>query len=121
MSHVWPSLRINKDLQSESGLLKRKAPLDASNNALGNGPPVRKVRPSTAENEADIQILEKEIRALHWLARRKEQEWDQVGSEYFCTLQGLQFRSSFDRIIQQIGNSNSGSFPGVSKFVETST
>jgi hypothetical protein len=38
------------------------------------------VRPSNAENEADIQTLEKEIRALHWLARRKEQEWDQVRS-----------------------------------------
>jgi hypothetical protein len=68
--------RINKDLQSESGLLKRKAPLDSNNSS--NGPPVRKVRPSNAENEADIQTLEKEIRALHWLARRKEQEWDQV-------------------------------------------
>ncbi len=67
--------RINKDLQSESGLLKRKAPADANSS---NGPPVRKVRPSNLENEADIQTLEKEIRALHWLARRKEQEWDQV-------------------------------------------
>lgn len=70
-----PVLRINKDLQSESSLLKRKAPADTNNI---NGPPVRKVRPSNAENEADIQTLEKEIRALHWLARRKEQEWDQV-------------------------------------------
>lgn len=72
-----PVIRINKDLQSESGLLKRKAPAD-SNNSTSNGPPVRKVRPSNAENESDIQTLEKEIRALHWLARRKEQEWDQV-------------------------------------------
>ena len=75
--------RINKDLQSESGLLKRKAPAD---NSSSNGPPMRKVRPSNAENEADIQTLEKEIRALHWLARRKEQEWDQVSKDDFFNL-----------------------------------
>ncbi len=83
LSKVSPMPRINKDLQSESGLLKRKAPADthnSSSSSSSNGPPVRKVRPSNAENEADIQTLEKEIRALHWLARRKEQEWDQVRS-----------------------------------------
>jgi hypothetical protein len=82
--------RINKDLQSESGLLKRKAPADthnSSSSSSSNGPPVRKVRPSNAENEADIQTLEKEIRALHWLARRKEQEWDQVRSR--CKSTGI--------------------------------
>ncbi len=47
---------------------------------------MRKVRPSNAENEADIQTLEKEIRALHWLARRKEQEWDQVRSRIKITV-----------------------------------
>ena len=47
---------------------------------------MRKVRPSNAENEADIQTLEKEIRALHWLARRKEQEWDQVSKVDFFNL-----------------------------------
>ena len=28
--------------------------------------------------ESDIKLLREEIRALHWLARRKEQEWDNV-------------------------------------------
>jgi hypothetical protein len=32
--------------------------------------------PSSQENE--IKLLREEIRALHWLARRKEQEWDNV-------------------------------------------
>jgi len=71
-----PSIRINKGIQNQASIaLKRKA---VELNGTSGGPFVRKVRPSNTENEADINTLEKEIRALHWLARRKEQEWDQV-------------------------------------------
>ena len=35
-------------------------------------------RPSVSEAEADVKRLSEEVRALQWLARRKEQEWDQV-------------------------------------------
>ena len=33
---------------------------------------------SVSEAEADVKRLSEEVRALQWLARRKEQEWDQV-------------------------------------------
>ena len=50
--------RINKGIQNQANIsLKRKA---AETN--GNGPIVRKIRPSNAENEADLNTLEKEIR-----------------------------------------------------------
>jgi len=42
------------------------------------GPVVKKQRPNAAENDQEIVGLEKEVRALQWLARRKEKEWDQV-------------------------------------------
>ena len=42
------------------------------------GPVVKKQRPNAAENDFEILGLEKEVRALQWLARRKEREWDQV-------------------------------------------
>ena len=35
-------------------------------------------RPSVSDAEADVKRLTEEVRALQWLARRKEQEWDQV-------------------------------------------
>ena len=35
-----------------------------------------KENPSTLENE--IKLLREEVRALNWLARRKEQEWDSI-------------------------------------------
>jgi len=67
-------IRINKGIQNQaSSALKRK-----SEQTNGTGPVIRKSRPSNSENESDISTLEKEVRALHWLARRKEQEWDQV-------------------------------------------
>eukprot|EP00092_Neocalanus_flemingeri_P069082 GFUD01084564.1.p1 GENE.GFUD01084564.1~~GFUD01084564.1.p1 ORF type:complete len:359 (-),score=116.63 GFUD01084564.1:359-1435(-) len=82
-----PTIRIAKGLQkdptenSQIGILaaqllgtKRK-----SNGTNGiSGLPVKKMRPSAAETDAEIFSLEKEIRALQWLARRKEQEWDQA-------------------------------------------
>jgi len=69
-----PTIRINKGIQIQANsALKRKA-----SETNGVAPIVRKVRPSNTENEAEINTLEKEIKALHWLARRKEQEWDQV-------------------------------------------
>jgi hypothetical protein len=82
-----PIIRIAKGLQkdptenSQIGILaaqligsKRK-----SNGTNGvSGLPVKKIRPSAAETDAEIFSLEKEIRALQWLARRKEQEWDQA-------------------------------------------
>ena len=40
--------------------------------------PVKKVRPSVMESEVEVKRLEEEVKALQWLARRKEQEWDQV-------------------------------------------
>ena len=42
------------------------------------GPVVKKQRHLDAENDQEIVSLEKEVRALQWLARRKEKEWDQV-------------------------------------------
>jgi len=72
-----PSIRINKGIQIQANsALKRKA--SEMNGSPAVAPIVRKIRPSNTENEADIVTLEKEIKALHWLARRKEQEWDQV-------------------------------------------
>lgn len=82
-----PIIRIAKGLQkdptenSQIGILaaqligsKRKS--NGTNGILGL--PVKKLRPSAAETDAEIFSLEKEIRALQWLARRKEQEWDQA-------------------------------------------
>lgn len=40
--------------------------------------PSASLRPSVSEAEADVKRLAEEVRALQWLARRKEQEWDQV-------------------------------------------
>jgi len=83
-----PTIRIAKGLQKEPtsesnqiGILaaqligsKRK-----SNGSNGiSSLPVKKIRPSAAETDTEIFSLEKEIRALQWLARRKEQEWDQA-------------------------------------------
>ena len=48
---------------------------------VGNGLvglPLKKQRPNAHENELEISSLEKEIKALEWLARKKEQEWDQI-------------------------------------------
>ena len=42
------------------------------------GPVVKKQRPNSSDNDQEIVGLEKEVRALQWLARRKEKEWDQV-------------------------------------------
>jgi len=83
-----PTIRIAKGLQKEPstennqiGILaaqligaKRKS---TGSNGL-SGLPVKKLRPNAAETDAEIFGLEKEIRALQWLARRKEQEWDQA-------------------------------------------
>lgn len=41
-------------------------------------PVVKKQRPNSTDNDQEIVSLEKEVRALQWLARRKEKEWDQV-------------------------------------------
>lgn len=91
-----PTIRVARGLQkspsasngSASGLLtstsilaatlsgaKRKSGIDSSSILTQV---FKKARPSAAETEADITSLDKEIRALQWLARRKEQEWDQV-------------------------------------------
>ena len=40
--------------------------------------PSASARPSVSDAEADVKRLTEEVRALQWLARRKEQEWDQV-------------------------------------------
>ena len=34
--------------------------------------------PSTNSLETEIKILKEEVRALTWLARKKEQEWDAI-------------------------------------------
>ena len=35
-------------------------------------------RPNNEALENEIKLLKEEVKALHWLARRKEQEWDNV-------------------------------------------
>jgi len=83
-----PTIRIAKGLQKDpvvennqigilaAQLIGSKRKSNGSNGV--SGVPVKKIRPSAAETDAEIFSLEKEIRALQWLARRKEQEWDQA-------------------------------------------
>ena len=90
---IKPSIRVVKGLTRDNndnqhpsvlgGILaaqltagtKRKSTGGVVTNGLS---PVKKVRPSSADNDQEILSLEKEVRALQWLARRKEREWDQV-------------------------------------------
>ena len=81
---VRPTIRVAKGLVMEqqatpapavvitNGSNKRKAVATAVTL------PVKKVRPSVVESEMEVKRLEEEVKALQWLARRKEQEWDQV-------------------------------------------
>ena len=82
---VRPTIRVAKGLVMEqqttpaptpavmtNGTNKRKAVTTAVTL------PVKKVRPSVVESEVEVKRLEEEVKALQWLARRKEQEWDQV-------------------------------------------
>ena len=83
---VRPTIRVAKGLVMEqqattpnaapavitNGTNKRKAVTTAVTL------PVKKVRPSVMESEVEVKRLEEEVKALQWLARRKEQEWDQV-------------------------------------------
>ena len=39
---------------------------------------VIRARPNNEALENEIKLLKEEVKALHWLARRKEQEWDNV-------------------------------------------
>ena len=86
-----PSIRVAKGLTKEPSLgilaahltgtagVKRKQ--STTGLATGNGVtglPLKKQRPNSQENELEILSLEKDIKALQWLARRKEQEWDQI-------------------------------------------
>ena len=80
-----PSIRVAKGLTKEPSILaahltgtaglKRK-PTSGVNGVAGL--PLKKQRPNSQENQLEILSLEKDIKALQWLARRKEQEWDQV-------------------------------------------
>ena len=95
-----PSIRIAKGLTRDSN--KNHAPLGIPAATLAGGgggtkrkqsnglvspvftngvsplSPAKKQRPNAAENDLKIVSLEMEVRALQWLARRKEREWDQV-------------------------------------------
>ena len=86
-----PSIRVAKGLTKEPSMgilaahltgtagVKRKQ--SSSGLATGNGVtgfPLKKQRPNSQENEQEILSLEKDIKALQWLARKKEQEWDQI-------------------------------------------
>ena len=95
-----PSIRIAKGLTRDSnenhaplGILaatlagggggtKRKQSNGLVSPVFTNGvsppAPAKKQRPNASENDLEIVSLEKEVRALQWLARRKEREWDQV-------------------------------------------
>jgi len=68
--------------QLTSGIKRKQISNPVQNISNGNGVPgmplVKKSRPNATENDLEIVGLEKEIRALQWLARRKEQEWDRV-------------------------------------------
>ena len=95
---VRPSIRVAKGLIKENssdsqqpslGILaahlsgaagtKRKQSSPGVNTGNGIvGLPLKKQRPNAHENEMEILSLEKEIKALEWLARKKEQEWDQI-------------------------------------------
>jgi hypothetical protein len=41
-------------------------------------PAVVSAKPTNETLENEIKLLKEEVKALHWLARRKEQEWDNV-------------------------------------------
>lgn len=74
---VRPTIRVARGLVKDTATTpvtngKRKAVSSASSL------PVKKVRPSAVEAEVEGRRLEEEVRALQWLARRKEQEWEQV-------------------------------------------
>ena len=74
---VRPTIRVARGLVKDAAATpvtngKRKAVSGASSL------PVKKVRPSAVESEVEARRLEEEVRALQWLARRKEQEWEQV-------------------------------------------
>lgn len=74
-----PSLGILAAHLSGAAGTKRKQ--SSPNVTAGNGLvglPLKKQRPNAHENELEISSLEKEIKALEWLARKKEQEWDQI-------------------------------------------
>ena len=84
-----PSIRVAKGLTKEPSLgilaahltgaagVKRKQ--SSGNVVAGNGlVGLKKQRPNSHDNELEILSLEKDIKALQWLARRKEQEWDQI-------------------------------------------
>lgn len=79
-----PTIRIAKGLHKSPEVKSRSsspAKLNIKRKSISsssNGIASKKLRPSLAESEADIASLEKEVRALQWLARRKEQEWDQA-------------------------------------------
>lgn len=79
-----PTIRIAKGLHKSPEIKSRSSsPAKVnmkrkSTSSSSNGVSSKKLRPSLAESEADIASLEKEVRALQWLARRKEQEWDQA-------------------------------------------
>ena len=85
-----PSIRVAQGLTKEPHLgilaahltgtagVKRKQ--NSASLLAGNGLslPLKKQRPNSQDNEMEILSLEKDIKALQWLARRKEQEWDQI-------------------------------------------
>ena len=75
---VRPTIRVAKGLVKEpttntltNGSNKRKS-LSTSVTL-----PVKKARASVVDTEQEARRLEEEVRALAWLARRKEQEWEQ--------------------------------------------
>ena len=85
---VRPTIRVAKGLIMEQTTSTPAAPTTPA--VVSNGTnkrkavttavtlPVKKVRPNVVESEVDVKRLEEEVKALQWLARRKEQEWDQV-------------------------------------------
>ena len=82
-SAARPTIRVRNNLThsmeatatTSSG--DRNQILQVSESLFTRSPPAS-ARPSVTEAEADVNRLSEEVRALKWLARRKEQEWDQV-------------------------------------------
>merc|ERR1719370_2205458 len=82
---VRPTIRVAKGLVMEQQTTPAPTPAVMTNGTNKRKAvttsvtlPVKKVRPSVMESEVEVKRLEEEVKALQWLARRKEQEWDQV-------------------------------------------
>ena len=71
-----PTIRVRNNLHSCNGSGFNQPVRLPESLYLRN--PGASARPYISEAEAEVKLLKEEVKALQWLSRRKEQEWDQV-------------------------------------------